>query len=190
MTNLKCIRIIIVIKQALTYAEKYIANNDLPAHTQLEVMTQFGETAMFKQFFSDWRDLDETDGMGDENVFGSGVAKVEHEDFDANSMHDSPDKAAEFGMPDDGSGEKKIYRIVDSEREELDEDKWGIFYSSECYLISYTYDTPKDSVQTHYLLSFTCADYFIVTTVRNGTINFFVPVPSCPALFLTLVDVG
>ena len=31
-------------------------------------------------------------------------------------MHDEPALAAEFGMPDDGSGDKKIYRIVDSGR--------------------------------------------------------------------------
>ena len=46
-------------------------------------------------------------------------------------------------------GEKKIYRIVDSEREELDEDKWGIFYSNECYLISYTYSTPKGKPESY-----------------------------------------
>ena len=121
-------------------------NNDLPSHTNLEIMAQFGETALFKQFFADWRDLDETDGLGEEHIYGQGIAKVEHEEFDASTMHDNPDKAAEFGMPDDGSGEKKIYRIVESEREELDEDKWGIFYSTECYIISYTYETPKESV--------------------------------------------
>ena len=43
-----------------------------------------------------------------------GIAKVEHEDFDASTMHDNPQLAAEFGMPDDGSGEKKVYKIVDS----------------------------------------------------------------------------
>ena len=29
-------------------------------------------------------------------------------------MHDNPALAAEFAMPDDGSGEKKVYKIVDS----------------------------------------------------------------------------
>jgi len=135
-------------KQALDYAMKYIEENDLPHHTQLDVMTEFGETAMFKQFFSDWRDKDDTEGLGEENSFGS-IAKVEHVEFDASTMHDSPNKAAEFGMPDDGTGEKKIYRIVDSEREELEEDQWGLFYSSECYLISYTYETPKGKPESY-----------------------------------------
>ena len=66
---------------------------------------------MFKQFFADWQDLDETDGMGETHTVGS-VAKVEHEEFDALSMHVTPETAAEFGMPDDGSGEKKVFRIV------------------------------------------------------------------------------
>ena len=44
----------------MSYADKYIEENDLPKHTQIETMAQFGETAMFKQFFEDWRDEDET----------------------------------------------------------------------------------------------------------------------------------
>jgi len=111
-------------------------------------MAQYGETPLFKQFFSDWRDLDETEGMGETFTVGS-VAKVEHEDFDASTMHDNPDLAAEFGMPDDGSGTKVIYKIVDSEREEVDEGEWGVFRSSECYLITYTYDTPKGKPESY-----------------------------------------
>ena len=99
--------------KAMEYADKYIEKNELPKHTQIESMAQFGESAMFKQFFADWRDTDTTDGMGETHTVGS-VAKVEHEDFDASTMHDNPQLAAEFGMPDDGSGEKKVYKIVDS----------------------------------------------------------------------------
>ena len=60
------------------YAEKYIENHDLPKHTQIESMAQFGESAMFKQYFSDWRDIDATEGLGETHTVGS-VAKVEHE---------------------------------------------------------------------------------------------------------------
>ena len=132
----------------MEYADKYIEQNDLPKHTQIESMAQFGETAMFKQFFSDWRDIDATDGLGETHTVGS-VAKVEHEDFDASTMHDNPQTAAEFGMPDDGSGDKKIYKIVDSEREEVDEENYGIFNSSDCYIISYTYETPKGRPESY-----------------------------------------
>ena len=51
----------------MAYCEKYIEENDLPRHTQFEIMAQFGETAMFKQFFSDWRDKDETEGLSTSN---------------------------------------------------------------------------------------------------------------------------
>jgi len=135
-------------KKAMEYADKYIEQNDLPKHTQIESMAQFGETAMFKQFFSDWRDIDATDGLGETNTVGS-VAKVEHEDFDASTMHDNPQTAAEFGMPDDGSGDKKIFKIVDSEREEVEEENYGIFNSSDCYIISYTYETPKGRPESY-----------------------------------------
>ena len=136
------------LQKAMEYADKYIEQNDLPKHTQIESMAQFGETAMFKQFFSDWRDIDATDGLGETHTVGS-IAKVEHEDFDASTMHDNPQTAAEFGMPDDGSGDKKIYKIVDSEREEVDEENYGIFNSSDCYIISYTYETPKGKPESY-----------------------------------------
>ena len=54
-------------------------------------------------------------------MFGQGIAKVEYEEFDASDMHENPEKAAEFGMPDNGQGEKQVFRIVDSEREEVAE---------------------------------------------------------------------
>ena len=60
------------------FADKYIEKHDLPKHTQIESMAQFGESAMFKQYFSDWRDIDSTEGLGETHTIGS-VAKVEHE---------------------------------------------------------------------------------------------------------------
>ncbi|CAG5104331.1 Oidioi.mRNA.OKI2018_I69.chr1.g1201.t1.cds [Oikopleura dioica] len=134
--------------KAIDYCNQYMEKNDLPAHTQFEIMPQFAESAMFKQFFVDWQDLNETDGLGETYTVGS-VAKVEHEEFDASTMHDTPETAAEYGMPDDGSGEKKVYRIVDSEREEVPEENWGIFYSNECYIVSYTYETPKGKPESY-----------------------------------------
>jgi len=50
---------------------------------------------------------------------------------------------------DDGSGSKAIYKIVDSEREEIGEADWGIFRSTDCYLISYTYETPKGKPESY-----------------------------------------
>ena len=62
----------------MEYADKYIENNDLPKHTQIESMAQFGESAMFKQFFEDWRDLDSTEGMGETHtVSGLFIGKSE-----------------------------------------------------------------------------------------------------------------
>jgi hypothetical protein len=86
--------------------------------------------------------------MGETHTVGT-VAKVEHEEFDALSMHVTPETAAEFGMPDDGSGDKKVYRIVESEREEVPEENWGVFYSNECYIVSYMYETPKGKPESY-----------------------------------------
>lgn len=62
---------------------------------------------MFKQFFKNWRDRDQTDGLGQPHVSGH-VAKIEQVPFDAATLHSSKAMAAQHGMEDDGSGKKQV----------------------------------------------------------------------------------
>jgi hypothetical protein len=81
-----------------------MANNDLPAHTQLEIMTQYGESAMFKQFFSDWRDVDETDGLGEEYVYGLGKGVIVfaplkiNESYEKTKIYRNPEKSSKISV--------------------------------------------------------------------------------------------
>ncbi|KAJ7398995.1 hypothetical protein BTVI_119541 [Pitangus sulphuratus] len=80
----------------------------LKAHSfQIQVLPESGETPLFKQFFKNWRDKDQTEGLGQAHVSGH-VAKIEQVPFDAATLHSSRAMAAQHGMEDDGSGKKQL----------------------------------------------------------------------------------
>ncbi|KAL7980958.1 hypothetical protein Chor_002112 [Crotalus horridus] len=79
-------------KAALKTASEFISKMSYPRHTQ--------------QFFKNWRDRDQTEGLGVAYVSGH-VARIEQIPFDASTLHTSPTMAAQHGMEDDGTGEKQ-----------------------------------------------------------------------------------
>lgn len=66
-----------------------------------------GETSLFKQFFSNWKDKDQTTGPGKAYTIGK-IAKVEQIPFDASSLHSNKAMAVQHGMVDDGSGKVQV----------------------------------------------------------------------------------
>lgn len=88
-------------------ADGFIKQMGYPKHTQVQILPEMGETPLFKHFFKNWRDVDQTDGMGVAYV-SNHIAKIEKVPFDAATLHDSPAMAAQHGMIDDGSGEKQV----------------------------------------------------------------------------------
>lgn len=80
----------------------------LKAHSfQIQVLPESGETPLFKQFFKNWRDKDQTEGLGQPHVSGH-IAKIEQVPFDTATLHSSKAMAAQHGMEDDGSGKKQV----------------------------------------------------------------------------------
>lgn len=77
---------------------------------QVQVLPESGETPLFKQFFKNWRDKDQTEGLGQAYVSGH-VAKIEKVPFDAATLHTSKAMAAQHGMEDDGSGTKQVSSV-------------------------------------------------------------------------------
>lgn len=71
------------------------------------MLPESGETPLFKQFFKNWRDRDQTEGLGVAYVSGH-VAKIEQVPFDAATLHTSPTMAAQHGVEDDGTGSKQV----------------------------------------------------------------------------------
>lgn len=79
-------------------------------YTQIQVLPAGSETSLFKQFFIDWRDKDETTGPSKAYTIGR-IAKVEQVPFDASSLHSNTTMAAQHGMVDDGKGKVQV-RLV------------------------------------------------------------------------------
>lgn len=78
-----------------------------PGLFQVSVLPEGGETPLFKQFFKNWRDPDQTDGLG-LTYLSSHIANVERVPFDAATLHTSTAMAAQHSMDDDGTGQKQV----------------------------------------------------------------------------------
>lgn len=122
----------------LQSAEKFIQQMDYPTYTQVQVLPEFGETPLFKQFFKNWRDAEDTVGMGTAYV-NNKIAKIEKVPFDVSKLHESDSMSAQYGMVDRGDGEKKIWRIEGSDKVAMDPSSYGQFYGGDSYLIHYQY---------------------------------------------------
>lgn len=81
-----------------------------PVSFQIQVLPEGGETPIFKQFFKDWKDKDQSDGFGKVYVTER-VAKIEQIEFDATKLHESPQMAAQHNMIDDGSGKVQVFFV-------------------------------------------------------------------------------
>uniref|UniRef100_UPI00358EC395 gelsolin-like n=1 Tax=Myxine glutinosa TaxID=7769 RepID=UPI00358EC395 len=123
-------------QNALKMAEDFIQSKNYPRSTQVEILPEKGETPLFKQFFKDWKDGDEAEGLGRTYTSGS-IANIPLVPFDAASLHDTPAMAAQHGMIDDGSGQVEIWRIEGLDKVAVD--PVGVLYGGDCYLILYTY---------------------------------------------------
>ncbi|KAM9206332.1 gelsolin isoform 3-T3 [Dugong dugon] len=125
-------------KAALKTASDFISKMGYLKQTQVSVLPEGGETPLFKQFFKNWRDPDQTDGPG-LAYLSSHIANVERVPFDAATLHTSNAMAAQHGMDDDGTGQKQIWRIEGSNKVPVDPATYGQFYGGDSYIILYNY---------------------------------------------------
>uniref|UniRef100_A0A8C3AQM2 Villin like n=1 Tax=Cyclopterus lumpus TaxID=8103 RepID=A0A8C3AQM2_CYCLU len=135
-------------KEALNRAVGYIKAKNYPSNTSVKVMTDGGESAMFKHLFKSWRDRGQTQGLGTTYSMGK-IAKVDQVKFDVMELHARPELAAQQRMVDDASGDVKVWRIENLEVAEVNPNTYGQFYGGDCYLVLYTYEM---SNQRHYIL--------------------------------------
>ncbi|XP_042365970.1 villin-1 isoform X2 [Plectropomus leopardus] len=125
-------------REALNRAVGYIKAKNYPSNTSVEVMTEGGESAMFKHLFKSWRDKGQTQGLGTTYSPGK-IAKVDQVKFDVMELHARPELAAQQRMVDDASGDVKVWRIENLELAEVNPSTYGQFYGGDCYLVLYTY---------------------------------------------------
>ncbi|XP_061695508.1 scinderin like b [Syngnathoides biaculeatus] len=127
-------------KAAMSVGQKFIKDKGYSSKCQLQVLPAGAETILFKQFFSDWKDKDETTGPSQAYTIGR-IAKVDQVPFDASTLHSNKAMAAQHGMVDDGKGKFQIWRVENGEKVPVDPSSYGQFYGGDCYLILYTYKT-------------------------------------------------
>uniref|UniRef100_A0AAR2JZ67 Gelsolin-like domain-containing protein n=1 Tax=Pygocentrus nattereri TaxID=42514 RepID=A0AAR2JZ67_PYGNA len=116
--------------------QSYVRRLGLSLSLQIQVIPGGGETTLFKQFFSDWKDKDQTTGPSKAYTIGQ-IAVVKQIPFDASTLHSNKAMAAQHNMVDNGSG--KIWRVEEGERVPVDPASYGQFYGGDCYIILYSY---------------------------------------------------
>uniref|UniRef100_A0A672GP03 Villin-like n=1 Tax=Salarias fasciatus TaxID=181472 RepID=A0A672GP03_SALFA len=125
-------------REALNRAVGFIKAKKYPPNTTVEVMTEGGESAMFKHLFKSWKDKGQTKGLGTTYSTGK-IAKVDQTRFNTMELHARPQLAAHHRMVDDASGDVKVWRIENLELAEVNPRSYGQFYGGDCYLVLYTY---------------------------------------------------
>uniref|UniRef100_A0A8C8I328 Macrophage-capping protein n=1 Tax=Oncorhynchus tshawytscha TaxID=74940 RepID=A0A8C8I328_ONCTS len=123
---------------AMKAAEQFIKEKKYPRHTQVQVLPGGGETTLFKQFFCNWKDKDQTTGPGQAYSLGR-IARVVQVPFDSSGLHTNKTMAAQHGMVDDGSGKVQVWRVEDGDQVPVDPSSYGQFYGGDCYLVLYSY---------------------------------------------------
>ncbi|CAB1332128.1 unnamed protein product [Coregonus sp. 'balchen'] len=125
-------------KSAMNAAEQFIKEKNYPKHTQVQVLPCGGETTLFKQFFCNWKDKDQTTGPGQAYSVGR-IARVAQVPFDSSALHTNKTMAAQHGMVDDGSGKVQVWRVEGGDQVPVDPSSYGQFYGGDCYLVLYSY---------------------------------------------------
>ncbi|RVE58809.1 hypothetical protein OJAV_G00197440 [Oryzias javanicus] len=125
-------------QEAMNRAMGYIKAKNYPPSTRVEVMSEGGESAMFKQLFKSWSEKGQTKGLGSTHTVGK-IAKVDQVKFDVMELHARPELAAQQRMVDDASGDVTVWRIENLELVQVDPKTHGQFYGGDCYLVLYTY---------------------------------------------------
>ncbi|CAH1246516.1 AVIL [Branchiostoma lanceolatum] len=134
-------------KTAMKKAVGFLSQKGYPNWTQVTRVVENGETPLFKQYFSEWPERYAQVGLGNVYTVGT-IAKIDpNEPFDASTLHAIAEKEA-ARMPDDASGDVKIYRVEDMDKVEIDEAQHGIFFGGDSYVIQY--DNPGSNVKIVY----------------------------------------
>ncbi|KAM4881344.1 advillin [Thomomys bottae] len=133
---------------AMSKALGFIKMKGYPSSTNVEVVNDGAESAMFKQLFQKWSVKDQTTGLG--KMFSIGkIAKVFQDKFDVTVLHSKPEVAAQERMVDDGNGNVEVWRIENLELVPVEQQWHGFFYGGDCYLVLYTYEM---NGKPHYIL--------------------------------------
>ncbi|XP_050394961.1 actin depolymerising venom protein gelsolin 1 [Patella vulgata] len=125
-------------KSAWQNATEFLKKKSYPQWTQISQLVEGAETPLFKQYFSSWNNANIQVDFGIAPRQGS-VAEYSDEKFDVTNLHSMQSQKSDALLPDDGSGETKIYRVEDRDLVLLPGEMHGVFYTGDCYILLYTY---------------------------------------------------
>ncbi|CAH1793788.1 unnamed protein product [Owenia fusiformis] len=132
--------------------EEFLDYRGYPDWTPMTRVTDGGESPLFKQYFEIWQDDTDQKGLGDVSTVNQ-VAEQSDDNLDGADLHKMTRPAtSEDYMPDDGSGEIKIYRIEGNDLEEIPKELHGIFFGGDCYIVAYMYK--DESGKDKYIIYF------------------------------------
>ncbi|XP_037086795.1 LOW QUALITY PROTEIN: villin-1-like [Pollicipes pollicipes] len=138
--------------EAMRNAQGFIKKKSYSNSTPVTRVIDGGESDEFKSLFKSWRDKDATIGMGKKTSFNK-IAPTIQTSFDASTLHEHRELAAQTQMVDDGSGKKEIWRVEDFDLKPLAVKDYGKFYAGDCYVVLYTYEAcGRDSQLIYYWL--------------------------------------
>merc|ERR1712107_687630 len=115
--------------------ESFLRGGNFSREAQLVRVLEGLETAIFKQFFSVWNELDEEAGYPESKV---AQWKIEDLHTDNRRRIERAGGTAPGFLPDDGTGEKTVWRVVDMELETGE--NTGFLFGGDSYVILYKYD--------------------------------------------------
>ncbi|XP_023327211.1 gelsolin, cytoplasmic [Eurytemora carolleeae] len=120
---------------AMSAAEHFLKNSDIISSAARIVRILEGlETAMFKQYFTAWNEIDD-----DSPKTYSNIADWKVEDLHTENMKRIERAAGSTPgfLPDDGTGEKKIWRVENLDLKPV-EDEVEHLFGGDSYVIQYT----------------------------------------------------
>ncbi|KAB0801152.1 hypothetical protein PPYR_05506 [Photinus pyralis] len=112
--------------EAMVKAQNFLQTKNYPAWTHVERIVEDGEPSSFRQYFQGWRGVQELHPR----LIRSAAARPTP--LDEKSGGELP----EF-MPDDGSGDVKIYRVENYELVPVPVENYGKLFGGDSYVIKY-----------------------------------------------------
>ncbi|CAL8087238.1 unnamed protein product [Orchesella dallaii] len=138
--------------EAMRNAQGFIRKKGYPDATPVTRVIDGGEPEEFRSLFSAWKVKNETVGFGRQHSAGKGIAQIVQKSFDASTLHEKPQLAAQLRMVDDGSGSKVVYKVHEFKLVEVPFEHHGCFFEHDCYVVKYTSIGPGDQVYIYFWL--------------------------------------
>ncbi|PRP86713.1 hypothetical protein PROFUN_02862 [Planoprotostelium fungivorum] len=139
-------------KESVLLCQKLMKSNaSRPSWVKPFKVLEGGETILFKEKFTNWPDVLPIQ-MASTPRGNISVTKHEDRPLDVNAMFNNkkPEVTRVVFDGDNGSGKKTIWMIKEFGKTEVPQAEWGIFRSSESYIILYTYMVRNREVNVLY----------------------------------------